>query len=222
MNPFAWAVSSVREKGWKRTFQIGFNVFADLAFDWKYGTDTMRWVDVNSLQVSSDNQARSAPYQATKVRPFLGLLGQLPLPDGSVFVDLGSGKGRVLLLASQYPFKRIVGLEFSGHLCATARNNVKLFQRKARVLAPVEVIKTDVTRYSFQDDENVFYMYNPFDAQVLAQALIGVRKSIEQQPRKVWMIYNTPMQRDTIDQAGLFVGHQLYEIGGTEFRVYHN
>jgi len=32
------------------------------------------------------------------------------------FIDFGSGKGRVLLLAARYPFKEVVGIEFSKEL----------------------------------------------------------------------------------------------------------
>jgi SAM-dependent methyltransferase len=221
MNPFAWAAASVRQRGLKHTCQIGVDVLTDLTFDWRHGTDTMRRVETNSLETDSENRSRSQLYQATRARPFLGLLDRLPLPPGSVFVDMGSGKGRVLLLASRHPFKRVVGLEFSGPLCNVARQNVELFKRRNRTSSPIEVIETDVTRYRFREDENVFYLYNPFDAHVLDQVLANLHASVNDHPRDLWLIYNTPIEHDTLDRSRLFTGHQPYAIGGTDFRVYY-
>jgi SAM-dependent methyltransferase len=221
MNPFAWASTSIREKGLKRTCQIGVDVLTDLTFDWRHGTDTMRWIEADALETDSENKGHAQLYQATKARPFLRLLSCLSLPAGSVFVDLGSGKGRALLLASQHPFARVVGLEFSAPLCAIARRNVELFQRRNHSNAPIEIVETDVTRYRFRADENVLYLYNPFDGHVLDQVLANLRESADEHPRDLWLIYNTPIQHDTVDRSRLFAGHQPYVIGGTDFRVYH-
>ena len=40
------------------------------------------------------------------------------------FVDVGSGKGRALLLASDYPFREIIGVELSPELDRVARANI--------------------------------------------------------------------------------------------------
>ena len=213
----------MRERGCVRTSKIVASVIADLAFDWKYGTDTRRMVWTDSLETDSENKSHAISYQATKARPFLSVLGQLRLPEDSVFVDLGSGKGRALLLASQHRFKRVVGLEFCSRLCAQARANVDLFRQKARACAPIEIVETDVTRYRFRGDENVFYLFHPFDSLVLSQVLESIGRSIEEKPRKIWLIYNTPEHREVIEQAGLFAPpFHVYESGGTEFRVYAN
>jgi cyclopropane fatty-acyl-phospholipid synthase-like methyltransferase len=86
--------------------KVAFNVIADLEFDLRYGTDTMRRVEKDALPGSSS-------YSATKARGFRTLMRKLDLPKASVFVDLGSGKGRVLLLAAQYGFEKVVGVEYS-------------------------------------------------------------------------------------------------------------
>jgi len=220
MNALGWAVRSTREKGVVQTIKIACNVAMDLRFDWKYGTDTMRWVDRNALDTRSDNQSHSAPYRATKVGPLLQLLNTLNLPRDSNFLDIGSGKGRVLLIASQYGFRKVVGIEFSGELCAIARKNVEAFSRNAKPLSSIEIIETDATKYSFQAEDRVFFMYNPFDGFVLASVLDNIRRSLEENPRRIWLIYNTPLHHDVVKRAALFKSDSFYEIGGNHFRVY--
>jgi SAM-dependent methyltransferase len=222
MNALGWAVRSTKEKGVVQTIKIACNVAMDLRFDWKYGTDTMRWVDRNSLDTQSDNRSHSAPYRATKVGPLLQLLNTLNLPRDSNFVDIGSGKGRVLLIASQYGFHRVVGIEFSGELCAIARKNVEAFSRNAKPVSSIEVIETDATKYRFRAEDRVFFMYNPFDAFILAKVVDNIRRSLEENPRNAWLIYNTPLHHEVIKSAGLFRSDSFYEIGGNHFRVYTN
>ena len=222
MNALGWAVQSTREKGVVSTIKIACNVVMDLRFDWKYGTDTMRWVHQDALDTGSDNQSHSAPYRATKVRPLLQLLDRLDLPRESTFVDIGSGKGRVLLIASQFGFRKVVGIEFSGELCAIARRNVEAFSRKAKQLSSIEVIEIDAAKYRFDADDRVFFMYNPFDAFIVSKVLDNIRNSLEENPRPIWLIYNTPKNHDVIKRSGVFQSDSFYEIGGNRFRVYTN
>jgi SAM-dependent methyltransferase len=46
-------------------------------------------------------------------------------PGEFSFVDIGCGKGRALILASQYHFRNLLGVEYSAHLCQAAEENVR-------------------------------------------------------------------------------------------------
>lgn len=222
MNVLEWGVRTTKEKGIVQAVKIACNVVMDLHFDWKYGTDTMRWVDRNALETQSDNRSHSAPYRATKVGPLLELMDRLQLPRDCNFVDIGSGKGRVLLIASRYGFRKIVGIEFSGELCAIARRNAERFFRKTPPLSSLEVIEADATTYRFQPEDRVLFMYNPFDGFVMAKVINNIRGSLDENPRRIWLIYNTPLQHDVIKSAGVFQSDSFCEIGGNHFRVYSN
>jgi predicted RNA methylase len=152
----------------------------------------------------------------------LELLNRLHLPRDSNFVDIGSGKGRVLLIASQYGFRKVVGIEFSRELCNIARRNVEVFSRKVKPSSSIEVIETDATEYHFHPEDRVLFMYNPFDAFILAKVLDRIRSSLEENPRPIWLIYNTPIpvKHNVIKSAALFQSDSFYEIGGNRFRVY--
>jgi SAM-dependent methyltransferase len=222
MNPLGWLVESWKEKGIVQTVKVAGNLVIDLFFDWKYGTDTMRWVHETELDTTSDNKMHSAPYRATKAKPLLNLLRKLDLPRDSTFVDIGSGKGRVLLIASQYGFRKVVGIEFSGRFCEVARKNVELFSRKEKIGSPIEVIQADATKYRFHAEECVLFMYNPFGPVVLSQVMENLGRSLRENPRPLWLIYNTPLHHAVIDKAGIFKSSSFYEIGGNHFRVYRN
>jgi SAM-dependent methyltransferase len=221
-NPFKWAFEKVRRRGLGWTLRKMTSLVADYTFDWKHGTRTMKCVEVDRLQTSSDNKDHAVHYQATKARPLLRLLESLKLPPESVFVDLGSGKGRALLIASKYRFKRVVGVEFCSALCVEARKNYEIFQQRSFSLSPVEIIECDAAKYEFKEDENIFYLYNPFGQVVLRQVLANIGRSLERHPRPIWLIYNTAEERAVIAESGFLSQMKVTEISGTEFSLYTN
>ena len=205
-----------------QTAKVAVSVVIDLGFDLRYGTDTIRWVDRDALNSESENKAHAAPYRATRAGALRKLLRKLDLPNSAVFVDLGSGKGRVLLIAAQFGFKKVVGVEFSRELCELARENVKVFARRAQTNPCIEIVEADVARYPIESDQNVFFIYNPFHGAVMTRLLENLRSSVTQFPRKIWLIYNTPIHGEEVGNSGLFGACQEFEFGGTEFKVYKN
>ena len=215
-------IESLRQKGLLETLKSAARILADYRFDWKYGTDTMRRVDVDSFDTDSGYRAHATPYQASKARPLMKLFHELRLPKDGILVDLGCGKGRVLFVAAQLGFKKVVGIEFCAQLCRNARKNAELFLKKYPSSSAIEVIEADVSRYEFNGDENIFFLYNPFDSVVLADVLERINTSAVKTPRDMWMIYNNPVLHDIVLQNQLFVEYNRYEIEGEIFHVYYH
>jgi 16S rRNA G966 N2-methylase RsmD len=222
VNPLAWALESITRRGLLRTSKVACSVVGDIGFDIRYGTDTMRWVEMKALNFESEHKVNAASYRATKAGPLRKLMHKLDLPKDGVFVDLGSGKGRVLLIAAQVGFEKIIGVEFSRELCEIARENVKAFAIKTHTTARIEVVESDVASYRIEPAHNVFFIYNPFGEVVMTQFLANLRRSVTQFPHKIWLIYNTPIHHKAVSASGLFSVVQEFEIRGTEFRVYNN
>ena len=149
------------------------------------------------------------------------LLRKLDLPKNGAFVDLGSGKGRVLLIATQFGFTRIIGVEFSRELCEVARANVTTFARKTQVTPGIQIVESDVANYLIEPEYNVLFMYNPFDAVVMAKFLVNLRTSLTQFPRKLWLIYHYPLHQEAIIKSELFRACQEFDLGGEVFKVYN-
>jgi hypothetical protein len=221
-NPLRWFFESVRRYGLGQTLTIMWSVIVDARFDSKYGTDTARRIPREQIETDSENIVHCVNYGASKAMPFTRLMRRLKLPKNGVFVDLGSGKGRALMLATKYGFRKVIGIEFSGELCSSARDNLQKFLRKCPSRSQVEIIESDVTKYRLRDDETVFFMLDPFNAPVLTEVLRNIRTSVERSPRTIWLIYSVPREQQIIDQAGLFTQNQLHVVLGAEFRVYSN
>lgn len=181
---------SIQLRGWKRTFQSAASIMEDWFYDRIHGTDTMSRLAQAELKLQHEAKASAHPYIPTRGRAFKKLFDSLQFPKGSVFLDYGSGKGKVLFLAAEYDFKRIIGIEYAPELNDVALENIKkLPKEKAdRIVSLV----ADARTYEVEDDTNVFYFFNPFENDVLLASIAQIRKSLERKPRKIWVIYFDP------------------------------
>ena len=138
---------------------------------------------MHDLEIKSENKSRGVRYEPTRARPLRRLLRVLNLPKDSVFVDLGCGKGRILLLACEYGFKRVKGVDFSPQLCEVAKKNLAIYKQKKGLGAEVVIMESDVVDYQLQDDENIFFMFNPFDKVVMERVVGNIAQSLRRNPR---------------------------------------
>ena len=106
-----------------------------------------------------------------------------------VFVDLGAGKGRTLLLASDFPFKRVIGVELFERYCAIARHNVRTYRSPAQRCTAIDIVCSDASTYELPPENTVFYFFDPFERPVLARVVENIVQSLRSRPRKVAIVY---------------------------------
>jgi SAM-dependent methyltransferase len=107
------------------------------------------------------------------------------------FVDLGSGKGRALLLASDYPFREIIGVELSAELDRVARANIARYTG-ARNRPPVTSIQGDAAEFRWPPEPLVIYMWNAFTGPVMERVFHNLEASLAQLPRELYLVYIHP------------------------------
>jgi SAM-dependent methyltransferase len=128
------------------------------AFDRNYGVSTS-WFDLDNYE----------PTPPSVVRDVLDRLD----PTDRTFVDMGSGKGRAVLLAAERSFREVVGVEHRWFLHWRAQRNVA--NCKVPLVAPVRLVQSDAARWAFPDGPAVIFMYNPFPEHILRAVLRNVR-----------------------------------------------
>ena len=170
-----------------------YAAFVDRWFDIRHGTDTCRWATLDTLHIIGANESHGNRYEPARIVVMRRLFRQIrPLvPKESVVVDLGSGKGRVLLIAAECGFTAATGVEFAAELCEIARNNCAIYQRKTNCPAQLLVVEGDVVDYNINLHDNVFVLFNPFDDLVMEKVIARLKTSLLQYPRKVLVcMYN--------------------------------
>ena len=108
-------IAKVRRRGVIGSVDRAMSMCQERLFDLRYGTNTV-CAYLKSLTIDSPNVALGVEYAPMRLRPLRRLMSALTLPLDGTFVDVGCGKGRVLLWAANCGFQRIVGLEFAKEL----------------------------------------------------------------------------------------------------------
>lgn len=181
---------------------------AEHEFDRRYGVDTSGLVWGLDLKSGSRSDAWNTAYYAIPPSVFSRVMAQLPESylRGATFIDLGCGKGRALLLASEYPFAEVIGVEIAPQLHCVALENVSRYkaarQTEGRSIAPpVHVLREDAAGYTFPAGPLVVYLYHPFCRPVLDQVLANLARSLAKDPRELVILYINHELRDALDRA---------------------
>ena len=224
MNIIKRVSDSIKQYGLRGTFYKFIFLVADYLFDLKYGTNTFSKIKLSRLTIESQNRDRGSQYQATRIIPLKKLLKVIKssVPSDSVFVDIGCGKGRALLIAAEIGFKKLRGVEFSKQLAENARINCRNYSKKTNTRAVFSIIIIDAVEYKFGRDENVFFMYHPFDEIVMGKVINNICGSIQKNPRKIWIIYHNPIHSDILTKFLNLEVAVAYNLYGHNFHVYSN
>ena len=135
----------------------------------------------------SDNHA----YVPTDYDTFFEAIRHVQLrPWQDVFVDVGSGKGRIVILAAEHEFRRVIGVEYSAALHQQAQQN--LHRARNLVCHDIELMHADAREWEIPEDATVFFFFNPFEGAVLETVCDNLRRSVAQHPRKITVIYVRP------------------------------
>ena len=165
--------------------------FGDMEYDWENR--------VNTTSGTVDWRARLlgllySPYQPTEPALFRKMMATLPIDyEAFTFIDLGSGKGRTLLMASEYPFRRIVGVELLPALHQIAQENLARYKADSQKCSALETVYGDATNFSFPNEPLVLYLFNPLPESGLKQVMANLDRSLLAHPRAVYVAYHNPL-----------------------------
>lgn len=167
----------------------------------RHGIETSIEANLGDFGLHDDERVRYEPSS------WLALRRILPKRDvgaDDVFVDLGSGKGRVVLdAAARYPFRRVIGVEIASQLTEVARANVNASLDRLRC-RDIELVTADVLDYELPPDVTIAYIYNPFRGETFRMFMERMIESLDSSPRPFRLIYSTPMEHDSVTNTGRF------------------
>jgi SAM-dependent methyltransferase len=175
----------------------------DREFDARFGVDTSGIIQLDKLHLVGSNGAQGNEYEQSKPVEFYRLLRSTKAHyEDFVFVDLGSGKGRAVLLASELPFRRITGVEFAEELHRTAQENIRNYRSTTQKCRNIELFHLDAAEYQIPSEPAIFYLYNSFREEVMVKVLGNIQRSVAEQPRPVFLVYCNSVHRELVSQFG--------------------
>jgi SAM-dependent methyltransferase len=189
--------------------------YGDMGFDFD------RRVDTTAANVSRRDHLigllTGTPYQPCDPDLFRETVGKLGIDyPRFTFVDVGSGKGRALLLAAEYPFHRIVGVEWVAELHRIAQQNARKFESDAPGSPPIQLVCGDARAYQFPAGPLLVFLFNPLPEAGLQQVIANLEESLRNQPRPAYIVYHNPLLEHLWTRTGRFA-----KIAGTmQWAVY--
>jgi SAM-dependent methyltransferase len=181
--------------------------FGDADYDWEYRVNTTSGaVGWRERLLGAFHSA----YQPTEPGLFEEMIESLRqqtnlnFPDFT-FLDLGSGKGRTLLMASHYPFRRVVGVELLPALHQIAENNLLRYQSDRQRCFNLESVCADATSFAFPPGPLLIYLFNPFPEPVLQRVIRRLAETLRANPRPVFVLYHNPLLEHVLNGSPVFV-----------------
>ncbi len=165
-----------------------------------YGIQTSGEVQLAELGLAGDERNR---YKATEWRALRRVLPAREVGDHDVFIDFGSGLGRVVYQAARYPFRRVIGIELSEQLNQVARGNIERNRHRLRC-RHVEIVTAYVQEYQIPDDLTVAFFANPFTGRLFASTIQDLVASVDRRPRRLRLIYRCPVEHEFLMATGRF------------------
>jgi len=188
----AWWRDSLRLRGVWRTLGFLGTSFYELLLDYTPARRRLRYGDLDYDWECRVNTTWANPRLGTRLREifsgrqymptdpelFRPVMSELGVPyEQFTFIDLGSGKGRALLLASEFPYRRIIGVELLPELHAIARENIRTFQEGSQ-LGRIDLWCGDARQFRFPPEPLVVFLFDPFPEHILEQLMMALEQSV--------------------------------------------
>lgn len=173
---------------------------AQKAFEWRYGVHTDEYLYLEDLDLQEDGRVW---HDASEWISLDRALRKLRIGREDVFVDLGSGLGRAVLVASRLPFGRVIGVDIAESFNEVARANVE--KNRSRLRCPrVEIVTADATTWPVPPDLSVAYMYSPVLGELFDRIVANLLSSVDEHPRPLRLVYNYPVEHARLLESGRF------------------
>lgn len=168
-------------------------------FDRHFGVDTSGFITAVHLAGGHPHDLFSTGYCGVAPSRFRAILdswlqtpAEHPVSDYA-FIDIGCGKGRALLLAAQYSFREVVGVELNSSLVETAQANLDLWRTAQHPSMPMQAIHQDATEFELPPGPCLLFLYAPFAEPILRKFIEHVEHTLSAQPRPLDILHcNAP------------------------------
>jgi hypothetical protein len=160
-------------------------------FDRKHGTDTFSRARMTELGCTDEVGKDFDGYMYGPINEdFFGEIARR-VPDRAelTFCDVGMGKGLAMMLAHEWGFGRLLGVELSNVLVQIAQQNFERYRRSTGRTLEADVVCDDFMKYPLPERPTFFFLNNPFPHYLAERAVAHITSSLSAHPRRVVVAY---------------------------------
>ncbi|MGD0890921.1 MAG: class I SAM-dependent methyltransferase [Terracidiphilus sp.] len=179
-------------------------------FDLEFGVRTSGLVAGRHLKSGHRHDRHSTAYYGVAPSVFHALIKKweksrpvAPMEEFT-FVDVGAGMGRAVLLASEMPFKAVVGVELNTTLARIARRNAAVWRKAGKACAPIRIVCGDAVEFKWPSGPCLAFLFNPFGETVMRRLVKSWKKSFPSRAGELDVLYvNNEQERALEGTHGL-------------------
>jgi SAM-dependent methyltransferase len=179
-------------------------------FDVRFGVETGGLIQGSELRSGHRNDVFNTAYYGMAPSRFQRVMewwiaddSHAPIKEYS-FVDIGCGKGRAVMMASQFDLRQVVGVELHPSLAKIAKANVAAWIAAGRAVCPVSIVCQDATEFVFPEGACLLYLFHPFTAPVMKRLIERIEAAFAGRPRMLDLIYFNPEAAELLEAQGGF------------------
>jgi hypothetical protein len=193
------ATGRIRGKGPADLFRYAARRTLEYRYERHFGIHTAVEIQPAALGIDDVDAVHYAP------SPYTAFFGAIKLVvadiPGSVFVDYGSGLGRIVICAATLPFRRVIGIELAEALTRRARHNLEAARRRL-ACTEIQLVNANAAEWRVPHDVNVVHFYNPFLNETLRRTVAELVRSLRENPRELWIVFGSPWQMSRVMASG--------------------
>ena len=175
---------------------------------------------LSRLKIRHLSRLSGRDYKPTPRLVFQWAIESLPEAlDRFTFVDFGAGRGRVLLLASQMNFEKVIGVEFAEELHNDCEMNIAQYPRSLMKCRDVECVLDDAANFEIPDEQAVFYFFYPFDKKIMSDVLARIAESYDRNPRRLYVVCVDLPDPKLVEEWGIFRPVTLRGLNGLKLTL---
>jgi predicted RNA methylase len=179
-------------------------------FDRSYGVRTSGFISLASTSFDPTKLRQATSYGPVNGWAFRRILKDLSLSHKLHFVDLGAGLGRPCILAAEHGFEKVTGVELAPELCVVARENVVSCRLPELCKARICIIEGDILDYCDHTEDDVFFVYRPFTAQLFRRACEKLAERAARQKKPILIIHSQRLSAEPSPEVQVFAENQSF------------
>lgn len=191
----AYVWYTIRHRGLVRTCAMGYREWLK---ERELGIRTLGMAEPSPCPTLLTGPDGGHMYQPSSSVLFAQAVAALPFSvAGLMLLDVGSGKGRAMVLAAEAGFGRVVGVEYDPVLSDVAQVNMERVRSRFPYTG-FELHEGDAVAFGLPVGTDVAYLFNPFDRETLRRWLEAIVPKVS---GVLHIIYMHPVYAEEFDRT---------------------
>ena len=181
----------------------------NLAFDREHGVETAMELPLAAAGVPlAEVEGGNGVYRPLTEALFRTSIASIRIDATQfTFVDIGSGKGKVMFMAADLPFRRVVGIEYAQGLHQVAVRNISAYRSVTQQCRNLEAVHGDALQYRLPEGPLILFTFNALSKELMRALLLKLDQEVAADPGRPFFFIYTNL-RKVAEVGGVFDGLQ--------------